>query len=179
MKKGLEKATLAGGCFWCTEAIFQRLKGVEKVTPGYSGGKTENPTYSKVISKDTEHAETIQIEFDPKVISFNKILEVFFKMHDPTTLNRQGNDVGTAYRSVIFYHNEQQRISTEKSIKNLNEKVYSGKIITKLVSFEAFYEAEDYHKDYYEKNKEAEYCRVIIDPKIQKLYKEFSGEVKS
>ena len=183
MKKDLEKATLAGGCFWCTEAIFQRLKGVEKVTPGYSGGDPpaggENPTYSKVISKDNEHAETIQIEFNPKVISFNKILEVFFKMHDPTTLNRQGNDVGTAYRSVIFYHNEQQRISAEKSIKNLNEKVYLGKIVTKLVSFEAFYEAEDYHKDYYEKNKEAEYCRVIIDPKIQKLHKEFSGEVKS
>ena len=171
-------ATLAGGCFWCTEAIFKRLKGVTSVTPGYSGGDKENASYAKISSEDTKHAESINIEFDPKIISYEKLLEVFFALHDPTTINKQGSDVGTQYRSAIFYHNKQQKSSAEKSIKNLNEKVYSGKIVTELVPFEAFYEAEDYHKEYYEKNKNAPYCKGIIDPKIQKLYKNFERLVK-
>ena len=174
----LEIATIAGGCFWCTEAVFQRLKGVGKVTPGYSGGEKKDPTYSEVSSEGTGHAETVQIEFDPKIISFTKLLEVFFKLHDPTTLNRQGNDIGTDYRSIIFYHNEQQKSAAENTIKTLNEKVYYGNIVTELVPFKAFFEAEEHHKEFYDKNKNAPYCKVIIDPKIQKLHQEFPEEVK-
>lgn len=174
----METATLAGGCFWCTEAIFKRLKGVTKVTPGYSGGE-EKPSYESVSRGSTGHAEAIQIEFDPSVISFEKLLEVFFHLHDPTTLNRQGNDVGTQYRSVIFYHNEAQKETAEKVRKEIEESgMYSKPIVTEIVPNENFYEAEDYHKDYYAKNQNAPYCQVIIDPKITKLYKEFKNEVK-
>jgi peptide-methionine (S)-S-oxide reductase len=174
----MEKATLAGGCFWCTEAIFKRLKGVTKVTPGYSGGM-EKPTYEAVSSGTTGHAEAIQIEFDPDVISYEKLLEVFFHLHDPTTLNRQGNDVGTQYRSVIFYHDEKQKEAAEAVKTQISKSgMYPNSIVTEILPFEKFYQAEDYHLDYYAKNSDAPYCRVVIDPKITKLYKEFKNEVK-
>lgn len=173
----VETATFAGGCFWCTEAIFKRLKGVESVISGYSGGKVENPTYEEVCSGTTGHAEAIQIEFDSKTISYEKLLEVFFKLHDPTTLNKQGNDVGSQYRSAIFYHNEEQRKLAEK-IKSKMQKIYEDKIVTEIVPFSDFYKAEGYHQNYFESNKNAPYCQVVIDPKIQKLYKEFGKITK-
>ncbi|HVT00714.1 MAG TPA: peptide-methionine (S)-S-oxide reductase MsrA [Patescibacteria group bacterium] len=176
----METATFAGGCFWCTEAIFQRLKGVMSVLPGYSGGETENPSYEDVSSGTTGHAEATQIEFDPSVISFEKLVEIFFHLHDPTTLNRQGNDVGTQYRSAIFYHDEKQKEEALKVKKQIeDEHVYSDPIVTEIVPFKAFYVAEDYHKNYYNNNKEAGYCRVIIDPKIKKLLAEYKEEVKN
>lgn len=174
----VETATFAGGCFWCTEAIFKRLKGVKSVISGYSGGRTKNPTYEEVCSGTTGHAETIQIGFDPKIISYEKLLEVFFKLHDPTTLNRQGNDVGTQYRSAIFYHDEKQKKLAEK-IKSEMQKIYKGKIVTEIVPFSNFYRAEGYHQNYFESNKNAPYCQVVIDPKIQKLYKDFKEITKS
>lgn len=169
----METATLAGGCFWCTEAIFKRLKGVKKVTPGYSGGNVPNPTYEQVTSDNTNHAEAIQIEFDPKIISFEKLLEIFFKLHDPTTKNRQGNDIGTQYRSSIFYHSQKQKTIAQK-IKNQMSKYYKEKVVTEIVAFTNFYEAENYHKNYYDSNKSQPYCQIVIDPKITKLYKEFA-----
>lgn len=174
----LETATLAGGCFWCTQAIFKRLKGVIKVTSGYSGGNKPNPTYEEVCSGQTGHAEAIQIEFDPKVISFEKILEVFFKLHDPTTLNRQGVDIGTQYRSVIFYHDQKQKETTEK-IKEEKSGDYEGKIVTEIVPFTAFYKAAPSHQNFYENNRRQLYCQISIDPKLKKLYKNFSGVVES
>ncbi len=176
----LETATLAGGCFWCTEAIFKRLKGVELVVSGYTGGTTDNPNYEQVSHGDTGHAEGIQIKFDPAVISFDKILDVFWATHDPTTLNQQGADVGTQYRSAIFYHDEIQKQIAEKSMQKL---AASGKlknpIVTKLEPFSKFYPAEDYHQDYYERNKETNsYCPLVIDPKIQKLMRSFSEDIK-
>ncbi len=172
-------ATLAGGCFWCTEAVFKRVKGVGSVTSGYSGGEMKDPSYSLVSRGDTGHAEAIQITFDPKVISFEKLLDVFFATHDPTTLNRQGADVGTQYRSVIFYHNDEQKKAALSEIEKLEkEKKYNDPIVTEVVSYKNFYPAEDYHKEYYEKNRSAPYCQVIIDPKIQKLLKNFKEEVK-
>lgn len=170
-------ATLAGGCFWCTEAIFNRLKGIISAIPGYSGGKVKNPTYEQVCSGTTGHAEAIRIQFDPKIISFEKLLEVFFKLHDPTTLNRQGTDVGTQYRSAIFFHGQNQKKIAEK-VKSGMSKVYKKKIVTEISPFETFYEAEDYHKNYFENYKNQRYCQVVIDPKIQKLYKEFKGITK-
>ncbi len=177
----MELATLAGGCFWCTEAIFQRLKGVKSVLPGYSGGDVENPSYEAVSEGTTGHAEAIQIEFDPQIISFEKLIEIFFHLHDPTTLNQQGNDVGTQYRSAIFYHDDKQKEIAEKVKKQIeDERVYGDKpIVTKLEQFKAFYNAEEYHKNYYNNNKEGGYCRVIIDPKIKKLLREYSEEVAS
>lgn len=171
--------TLSGGCFWCTEAVFKRLKGIEKVTPGYIGGTTENPTYDQVCSGTTGHAEAIQIEFDPKTISFEKILEVFWKLHDPTTLNQQGADTGTQYRSAIFYHSPEQQQIAEKS-KDEAEKsgLYPNKFVTEIVPATTFYPAESYHQDYYDKNSSQQYCRIIIDPKIQKLFKEFKDDLK-
>lgn len=175
----MEVATLAGGCFWCTEAVFQRLKGVEKVESGFSGGTTENPSYEDVVYTDTGHAEAIQITFDPEIISYKKILDVFWATHNPTTVNRQNYDVGPMYRSVIFYHNEKQKEIAEKSKKAFEEKkVYSDPVVTKIVPFKAFYKAEAYHQDYYNRNKDAGYCTYVIDPKITKLYKEFPNEVK-
>ena len=172
-------ATLAGGCFWCTEAVFKRLKGVESVMSGYSGGKRANPNYEQVHSDATGHAEAIQIKYDPKVLTFEKLLEVFFKLHDPTTPNQQGADIGSEYRSVIFYHNEDQRKKAEKIIAGLeNNTVYQNKIVTELLPFEKFYPAEGYHQNYYEKNKGNNYCTIVIDPKIQKLYKEFGDIAK-
>jgi peptide-methionine (S)-S-oxide reductase len=176
----MELATIAGGCFWCTEAIFQRLKGVEKVEPGYSGGDTPNPTYEQVCSGTTGHAEAIQITFDPKVISYEKLLEIFMALHDPTTLNQQGADTGTQYRSSIFYHNDEQKMTAEK-VKDSIEKSgkYSKPIVTEIVPFKEFYKAEDYHQNYFNNNKNAMYCQVVIDPKVQKLLQEYKNEVKN
>ena len=176
-KTSFETATIAGGCFWCTEAIFKRLKGVESVTPGYSGGNVPNPTYEQVCAENTGHAEAIQINFDPKIISFEKLLEVFFKLHDPTTLNRQGNDMGTSYRSAIFYHSDEQKKTAEK-VRSEMQKVYKDKIVTEIVPYKNFYRAENYHQNYYENYKNQPYCQLVIDPKIQKLYEEFKKEVR-
>lgn len=169
----METATLAGGCFWCTEAIFKRLKGVIGVMPGYSGGTTANPSYDEVTSGTTGHAESVRIEFDPKIITYEKLLEVFFKLHDPTTLNRQGADVGTQYRSVVFY--------TDAKQKQIAEKLKSGikGAVTEVVPYSNFYPAEESHQEYFEKNKNVPYCRLVIDPKIQKLYKEFKEVIRS
>ncbi|MCS6796346.1 MAG: peptide-methionine (S)-S-oxide reductase MsrA [Raineya sp.] len=175
----LEVATLGAGCFWCVEAVFQRIKGVVKVESGYSGGKTENPTYKEVCSGNTGHAEVCQITFDKNQISFTEILEIFFGTHDPTTLNRQGNDVGTQYRSVIFYHNEEQKKIAEKVIQTLTqEKVFSSPIVTEVTPFTKFYKAEDYHQNYYNNNPTQGYCYFVIRPKIEKLQKVFKAKLK-
>lgn len=175
MKK-LEKATLAGGCFWCTEAIFKRLKGVESVVPGYSGGDVDNPTYEQVSTGETGHAEAIQIEFDPEAISYKELLDIFFHLHDPTTKDRQGSDIGPQYRSAIFYHDEKQRKIAEEMIIELESSgTYQNSIVTEVAPFKKFYPAENYHQNYYETHKSAPYCRNIIDPKITKLYKEYGA----
>jgi peptide-methionine (S)-S-oxide reductase len=177
--KMMEIATLANGCFWCTEAIFARIKGVKSVLPGYSGGKIENPSYDQVCTGTTGHAEAAQIEFDPMVISFEKLIEVFWHTHDPTTLNRQGNDIGTQYRSAIFYHNDNQRAIAEKSKREVQDKgIFKDPIVTEITPFEKFYVAEDYHKKYYEHHLNDPYCRFVIDPKIQKLLKQYGNELK-
>lgn len=173
----LETATLAGGCFWCTEAIFRRLKGVKIVISGYAGGDVENPSYDQVSSGTTGHAEAIQIEFDPKIISYKKILEVFWKLHDPTTLNKQGVDVGSQYRSAIFYNSEEQKRIAEAS-KQKMEEIYKSRIVTEIIPFKNFYKAESYHQNYYDRNTDYPYCQFIIDPKIKKLYQQFPEEVK-
>ena len=175
----LKKATLAGGCFWCTEAIFKRLKGVREVVAGYSGGEVSGPSYDDVSHGTTGHAESIQITFDPKVISYETLLEVFFKLHDPTTLNCQGADVGTQYRSVIFYHDQQQKKTAEK-IKEEIEKsgMWPDPVVTEIVPYGRFFKAEDYHQNFYEKNRLYPYCQVVIDPKITKLYENFTKIVK-
>lgn len=174
-----ETATLAGGCFWCTEAIFKRLKGVSSVLPGYSGGTTPNPTYEQVCSGTTGHAEAIQIEFNSTLIPFEKILDIFWHTHNPTTLNQQGNDHGTQYRSAIFYADEEQKKIAEKSKEDVEkEHLYPDPIVTEIVPFEKFYEAENYHKDYFDKNKNQSYCNFVIDPKIHKLLKEYGNDVK-
>ncbi len=175
----LQTATFANGCFWCTEAIFKRIKGVESVMSGYSGGTIENPTYEQVSSESTGHAESVQITFDPKIISYETIVDVFFATHDPTTLNRQGNDVGTQYRSAIFYHNEEQKKLAEKAIEKLEKSgKYHDPIVTKIEKFTKFYPAEEYHKEYYDSHRSAPYCMVIIDPKIRKLMENFKENVK-
>lgn len=177
--KDLEIATLANGCFWCTEAIFSRVMGIKSVIPGYSGGKTSNPSYEQVCTGMTGHAETVQIEYDPKIISFERILDIFWHTHDPTTLNRQGNDVGTQYRSAIFYHDENQKNIAEKLKRELEkEGVFKNPIVTEIVTFSNFYSAEDYHKEYYENNRNAPYCSFVIDPKIQKLLQKYSNKIK-
>lgn len=170
-------SVFGGGCFWCTEAIFQRLKGVLSVVSGYSGGHVKNPTYEQVCSGSTGHAEVIEIEFDPKVISYEKLLKVFFKTHDPTSLNRQGPDTGTQYRSVIFFKNNAQ----EKAAKELLEKLdnsgyFKGKIVTEIEPFKNFYEAQDHHQNFYENNRSYPYCQLVIDPKLEKLNEEFMDE---
>lgn len=160
-------ATFGGGCFWCTEAIFQRIDGVLKVTPGYSGGEVQNPTYEEVSSGSTGHAEVIQIEFDPKIIDFEYLLRVHFETHDPTTLNQQGNDIGTQYRSIVFYHNREQLKIIDNFLKSLNQNMT---VVTEVKEFEKFYEAEDYHKNYYNKHKNQPYCQIIINPKLVKAF---------
>lgn len=180
MSENLELATFAGGCFWCTEAIFKRVKGVVTVTSGYAGGLEPNPTYEKVSQGDSGFAEAIQIKFDPQITSFDKLLEIFWATHDPTTLNRQGSDVGAQYRSVIFYHNDDQREKALKS-KELEEKSghQSGQIVTKIEPFTSLYTAEEYHQNYYERNKNSNpYCSIVISPKIQKLLDKFKSDVK-
>ena len=175
----LETATFANGCFWCTEAVFQELKGVEKVTSGYSGGHVENPTYEQVCNKDTGHAECLQIEYDPQQISFDELLEVFWKTHDPTTLNRQGNDVGPQYRSAIFYHTEEQKEKAEKYKAELNGSgVFNSPILTAIEPFTVFYPAENYHSDYYKRNSLQPYCYYVIKPKMEKFKKVFSDKMK-
>lgn len=175
----MEKATLANGCFWCTEAIFRRLKGVHSVVSGYTGGTIVNPTYDQVSSGNTGHAEALQIAFDPKIISFETLLEIFFATHNPTTLNRQGADVGTQYRSAIFYHSPEQQKVAEKVKQKLDTSgKYKDPIVTEIVPFSAFYTAESYHQEYYEKNRSYPYCTVVIDPKVRKLLTEFSQNVK-
>ncbi|HPQ08568.1 MAG TPA: peptide-methionine (S)-S-oxide reductase MsrA [Bacteroidia bacterium] len=172
-------ATFGMGCFWCTEAIFQELKGVIKVTPGYAGGHKENPTYEEVCEGNTGHTEVTQIIFDPTQISYAELLEVFFKVHDPTTLNRQGNDVGYQYRSVIFYHNDEQKKLAQYYKQKLNEeKVYDNPIVTAIEPFTNFYPAEDYHKNYYQLNSNKPYCQLVIKPKLEKFEKVFRDKLK-
>lgn len=166
----ISRATFAGGCFWCTEAVYKRIKGVVKVTPGYSGGKIINPTYEEVCSGLTGHAEAVQIEYDPALIDYEELLEVFFATHDPTTLNQQGNDIGTQYRSVIFFHDKMQKEKAVILANKLNrKKIYNKAIVTEIIPFDRFYPAEDYHRDYYERNQDQNYCRVVIVPKLKKL----------
>jgi peptide-methionine (S)-S-oxide reductase len=177
--KTTQIATLANGCFWCSEAIFKRLKGVKSVLPGYSGGIVENPSYEEVCTGKTGHAESIQIEFDPTVTPYEKILDVFWHTHDPTTLNRQGNDVGTQYRSAIFYHDQKQKELAEKSKRDLEKAgVYKNPIVTEITPFKNFYVAEDYHKNYYEEHQDAPYCNFVIDPKMQKLLLNYRNDVR-
>jgi len=179
MSKELEKATLGGGCFWCTEAVYLELKGVVEVKPGYSGGHVKNPTYKEVCEETTGHAEVVQITFDPEIVSFSQILEVFFITHDPTTLNRQGNDVGTQYRSAIFYHSERQKEIADKVIQLFEEeKVYNKPIVTEVTQFDKFYVAEDYHINYYARNKNQGYCQFVIAPKLEKFRKIFKDDLK-
>jgi peptide-methionine (S)-S-oxide reductase len=179
MSKQLEVATFAGGCFWCTDAVFKRLKGVVSVVSGYTGGNRENPSYEQVSTGATGHAEAIQVRFDPKVISYEKLLDVFWATHDPTTLNQQGYDIGTQYRSAIFYHDEDQKTASFASKKKLEEKhVYESPIVTEISPLTGFYPAENEQQDFYDTNKQAPYCRVIIDPKIKKLFKSFTEDVK-
>jgi len=179
MNDNTETATLANGCFWCSEAIFKRLKGVESVLPGYAGGTVKNPSYDEVCMENTGHAESIQVKFDPKIISFEKILNVFWHTHNPTTLNRQGNDIGTQYRSAIFFHDDKQKEIAEKSKKDLEQSgLYKDRIVTEITPFKNFYIAEDYHKDYYDKHQEAPYCNFVIDPKIHKLLQQYKNDVK-
>jgi peptide-methionine (S)-S-oxide reductase len=174
-----ETATLANGCFWCSEAVFKRLKGIKSVLPGYSGGQVKNPSYEQVCSGRTGHAESIQIKFDPKVIGFEKVLDIFWRTHDPTTLNRQGNDVGTQYRSAIFYHDQKQKEVAEKSKSALeNEGTYKAPIVTEITPYNDFYVAEDYHKNYYENNQNAPYCNFIINPKVNKLLLKYGSDIK-
>jgi peptide-methionine (S)-S-oxide reductase len=175
----LETATLGGGCYWCMEAIFQRLEGVEKVESGFSGGQLKNPSYREVCSGLTGHAEVIQVTFDTTKISFLEILKVFFETHDPTTLNRQGADVGTQYRSAIFYHTDAQKQVAEDIIKELNEqKVYDDPIVTEVTPFEVFYKAEDYHQNYFNENGSQPYCQYVIQPKVEKFEKIFKDKLK-
>ena len=176
----LETATLAAGCFWCVEAVFDDLKGVEDVVSGYSGGHTENPTYQQVCSETTGHAEVAQITFDPDVLSFKELLEVFFTVHDPTTLNRQGGDVGTSYRSAIFYHSAEQKRVAEETIAEINaEGIYDDPIVTEVTKFDKFWPAEDYHQEYFASNPNQPYCRAVVAPKVAKFRQKFLSRLKS
>ncbi|MCB0666977.1 MAG: peptide-methionine (S)-S-oxide reductase MsrA [Saprospiraceae bacterium] len=172
-------ATFGAGCFWCIEAVFQNLKGVLAVVSGYSGGKVKNPTYREVCSGLTGHAEVAQIEFDPEVISYRQLLEVFWSTHDPTTLNRQGHDRGTQYRSVIFYHDDNQRAEAEKSVQEIAERIWDDPIVTEIVPAETFYPAENYHQDYFKNNPTNGYCRAVINPKVNKARSQFAHLLKS
>lgn len=175
----LEKATFGSGCFWCSEAVFQQLKGVQAVVSGYSGGILESPTYQQVCTGQTGHAEVIQISYDPNVITYPDLLEVFWQTHDPTTLNRQGNDVGTQYRSVIFYHSPEQKEQAEHYKKKLDEEhAFRRPIVTEITSFSEFYPAEEYHQDYYNQHKGQDYCMAIIRPKVSKVKKVFHDKLK-
>ncbi|MCH8956634.1 peptide-methionine (S)-S-oxide reductase MsrA [candidate division KSB1 bacterium] len=179
MPNKLETITLGAGCFWCIEAVFQNLKGVQSVVSGYTGGQVENPTYEQICTGTTGHAEVAQIIFDPAVISFEDLLYVFWRTHDPTTLNRQGADLGTQYRSAIFYDSEEQKEIAEKSkAKTDASDLWPDPIVTEISQLDKFYNAEEYHQDYYKLNPNQPYCRLVIDPKIRKLKKEFSNKLK-
>ena len=176
----LEVATLGGGCFWCTEAVFSDLKGVVKIESGYSGGTVANPSYEQVCTGRTGHAEVAQITFDPEVISYKEILEIFFTVHDPTTLNRQGADVGTQYRSAIFYHNNEQRAVAEQVIKEITAAgIWNAPVVTQVEPLQAFYKAEDYHQQYFENNPRQSYCQIVIAPKVRKFREHFRDRLKA
>ncbi|TZF83027.1 peptide-methionine (S)-S-oxide reductase MsrA [Pedobacter sp. BS3] len=175
----MQRATFGAGCFWCTEAVFQTLKGVEKVVSGYMGGHKENPTYPEVCTGDTGHAEVIDITFDPQVISYEELLLIFFKTHNPTTLNRQGNDVGTQYRSVIFYYSDEQKQQAEDMIAQLEQAhVFDQPIMTQIEPASIFYKAEDYHQNYFNDNADKPYCSFVIQPKLNKFAREFADKIK-
>jgi peptide-methionine (S)-S-oxide reductase len=174
----LETATLAGGCFWCLEAVFRRLQGVESVISGYMGGATQNPTYHDICSGSTGHAEVVQIKFDPAVISYADLLEVFFAIHDPTTLNRQGNDRGSQYRSAIFFHSSEQLAAAEAAVLREQES-WQDPIVTELVAAEVFYPAEDYHQDYFANNTFQPYCQFVVAPKVRKVVEKFGSKLKA
>ncbi len=179
MSDRLEKATFGAGCFWCVEAVFQQLNGVHQVVSGYSGGEVENPSYKEVCTGRTGHAEVAQITYDPEVISYEDLLYVFWRTHDPTTLNRQGADVGTQYRSVIFYHDEEQKAIAEKSRRETDaSRVWPNPIVTQIEPLRNFYPAEDYHQNYYRENPYQPYCVAVIDPKVRKFKKEFADRLK-
>lgn len=177
--KNTETATLAAGCFWCVEAVFDALKGVESVESGYSGGHTENPTYKEVCSETTGHAEVVNVTFKPEEISFKEILQVFFSVHDPTTLNRQGNDIGSSYRSAIFYHNDEQKQIAEEVIREVTaEGVYDDPIVTEVAPFDKFYVAEDYHQEYFANNPTQPYCAAVVAPKVAKFRQKYVNRLK-
>ena len=179
MTPSTETATLAGGCFWCLEAVYDQLKGVTSVVSGYAGGKVPNPTYEAVCSGRTGHAEVVQIEFDPAVVSYQNLLDVFFTIHDPTTLNRQGNDVGTQYRSAIYTHSPEQKATAERTIAALTEsKLWPNPIVTEVASLDVFYPAEDYHQEYFVKHPNQGYCQVIIAPKVAKFRSKYLAKLK-
>jgi peptide-methionine (S)-S-oxide reductase len=176
---GLDTATLAGGCFWCTEAVFKRVRGVHEVVSGYTGGDMENPSYAQVSTGGTGHAEAVQIRFDPQIVSYESLLDVFWGTHDPTTLDRQGADVGSQYRSAIFYHDDEQRRTAEASRSKWEASgKFNEKIVTRIEPLKRFYPAEGYHQDYYAANPHASYCSIVIEPKIGKLLRDFADEVK-
>ena len=180
MNDQMETATLAAGCFWCVEAVFDDLVGVEDVVSCYSGGHTENPTYKEVCSETTGHAEVVQITFDPSQLSFKELLQVYFTVHDPTTLNRQGGDIGTSYRSAIFYHSdEQKRVAQEVIAEITAEGVYDSPIVTEVTAFDKFWPAEDYHQEYFARNPNQGYCQFVVEPKVQKFRKHFLSKLKS
>ena len=175
-----EQATLAGGCFWCLEAVYLNVRGVEKVESGYAGGEVANPSYEAVCTGRTGHAEVVQLTYDPQVITFRELLEIFFTIHDPTTLNRQGADSGTQYRSAIFYHSPAQKAEAEQVIATLQrEKVYDSPIVTQVAPLDKFYPADEYHRDYYRRNPEQGYCRAVIAPKVSKLRKQWESKLVS
>jgi peptide-methionine (S)-S-oxide reductase len=176
----METATLAGGCFWCLEAVFLRLRGVHRVESGYAGGHVENPSYRAVCAGTTGHAEVVQVDFDPKELTYRELLEIFFAIHDPTTLNRQGADVGTQYRSAIYYHDRAQQTTAEDIIREFNaEKIWDAPIVTEVTPLDKFYPAEDYHREYYDRNPEQGYCQVVISPKVSKLRQKFAEKLKA
>lgn len=178
--RGKEVATLGGGCFWCTEAVFGELKGVEKVESGYSGGNVANPTYEQVCTGKTGHAEVVQITFDPTIISFKDILTIFFTIHDPTTPDRQGADVGTQYRSMILYHNNEQKTVADQAVREIEATgIWDAPIVTQVVPFEAFHVAESYHQEYFKQNPDQAYCQVIIAPKVAKFRRHYLGKLKT
>lgn len=171
----MEKATLAGGCFWCTEAVFQEVKGVSNVVSGFSGGHVDNPSYEMMHAIDTGHAECIQFDYDPSIISYSDIIKIFYYIHNPTTLNQDGANYGTEYRSVIFYHNNEQKKTAEKITRGFAKEIWDDPIVTEIVPFEKFWPAEDYHQNYFRNNPEQAYCQIIINPKLEKFRKKFES----
>jgi peptide-methionine (S)-S-oxide reductase len=180
MTENKEVTTLGGGCFWCLEAVYEQLQGVEKVESGYSGGTVKNPTYEQVCSGTTGHAEVVQVTFDPQVIGFRDVLDVFFAIHDPTTLNRQGADVGSQYRSIIFYHSAEQKAVAEQVIHEIGTaEIWDDPVVTEVVPFEVFYRAEIYHQEYFRRNPKQSYCQVVITPKVAKFRQRYLAKLKS